>query len=279
MKSKWTLKGFFSRKEGWFFALVVLALMFAGCYEFFSIDQPTEAYSNSSFDVNIVVKDDGGGNDWTVEGLQDIGLFGVLLPEGWTVKDSIYFTIVSDSADHNNVGYLRYSSELTTMLEDSIGSPEDYGWWGAKTTQDADMTYFDSLYFTVTINTDDKTGTYSLQYSVGDQDYWDRNPSDALSDPLPIEITEFVDAISGVIDESKFSIYPNPASDKVFVELDVNKYANAQLRIYNMSGKLLKSVSLMEAESVVDLSGFAGGTYVMNISSDQGSVSGKILVK
>ena len=279
MKATITFKRFFSRKEGWILTLLVLAVMFASCYEFFSIDQPTEAYSNSSFDVHFVVKEDAGDNDWTGPDLQDIGLFGVLIPDGWTVNDSIFFTIVSDSSQYNNDGYLKHSSDLSTMLEDSIGSPENYSWWGAKTTEDADMSFFDSLYFTVTINTDEQLGNFNLQYSVGDEDYWDRNPSDDLSDPMPIEITENPATSISTLNGSEFKIYPNPTTENVYVEMDWNKFTNANLSAYDASGKLVNSIRLSESNNMINMSGYPAGTYIVNINSDQGSVSKKILVK
>lgn len=279
MKATITFKRFFSRREGWILTLLVLAAMFASCYEFFTIDQPTEAYNYSSFEVNIVVKEDDGGNDWTVPDLQNIGLFGVLLPDGWTVNDSIFFTIVSDSSQHNNEGYLKHSAELSTMLEDSIGSPDNYSWWGAKTTENADMSFFDSLYFTVTINTDAQTGSFSLQYSVGDEDYWDRNPSDDLSDPMPIEITQNPASSINMLNDSEFKIYPNPTADRVYIEMDWSKFTNAKLSAYDATGKLVHSLKLSESNSSIDMTSYPAGTYILNISSEQGSVSKKILVK
>lgn len=279
MKAIITFKNFFSRKEGWMLALLVFAVLFASCYEFFSIDQPTEAYNNSSFEVNIVVKEDNGGNDWTVPDLQNIGLFGVLIPDGWTVKDSIFFSIISDSSQHNNDGYLKHSTELSTMLEDSIGSPVNYSWWGAKTTQNADMSFFDSLYFTVTINTDAQIGSFNLQYSVGDEDYWDRNPSDALSEPMPIEIIQNPASSVSMLNDSEFKIYPNPTTDKVYIEMDWSKFTNAKLSAYDASGKLVNAVKLSESNNSIDMTSYPSGTYIVNIRSDLGSVSKKILVK
>lgn len=279
MKTIITFKRFFSRREGWILTLLVLAAMFASCYEFFTIDQPTEAYNNSSFEVSIVVKEDDGGNDWTVPDLQNIGLFGVLLPDGWSANDSIFFTIISDSSQYNNEGYLKYSSELSTMLEDSVGSPENYSWWGAKTTENADMSYFDSLYFTVTINTDEQVGNFSLQYSVGDEDYWDRNPSDDLSDPMPIEITQNPATSINVLNDSEFKVFPNPTTDFIYIEMDWSKFTNANLRAYDAAGKLIYSDRLSESNNSIDLTSYPAGTYIVSINSEFGSVSKKVLVK
>jgi len=278
MKSSTTFKKFLLKKEGWLTILLITAVFFSSCYEFFLINQPTEAFSNSSFDVSIIVKEDDGGNDWTVADLQDIGLLGVLIPDGWTVTDSIEFSIVSTNPIYNNEGVLAHSTALSAMLEDSIGSPENYHWWGAETTEDADMSYFDSLYFTLTVNTDEKTGSFSLQYSVGDKDYWDRNPSDDLSAAMPIEITENISAINSV-ENVNFSVYPNPTSDVISIDVDWVKHKLASIQAFDAGGKLVETFNINQSSNSINLSGFQKGVYFLRINTLSGSATQKVLLK
>lgn len=280
MKSRITFRKFFSGKAGWLVVLLVLAVFFTSCYEFFKIDQPTEAYNNSSFDVSFIVKDDGGGNDWTVSDLQNIGLFGALIPDGWSVKDSIAFNIVTEGNAFDNSGFLKYNADLSLMLEDSIGSPTNYHWWGAKTTENADMSYFDSLYFTITVITDGQLGTFNLQYTVGDEDYWDRNPADDKSDPMPIEITENPNPNSiSLVNIDGFSVYPNPTADKVFVDMNWEQSPNANLEAYDAAGKLIKSLEINKINNSIDLSQQPSGIYFIKVRTNSGSATQKILVQ
>jgi len=65
--------------------LISSLLLLTGCYEFESINQPDYANPNSTFDVPITVKIEGGADDITP-------YFGILLPNGWSVGDSISYS-------------------------------------------------------------------------------------------------------------------------------------------------------------------------------------------
>lgn len=161
--------------------LFVVSLVLAGCYAFRSINQPSEGLPNSYFDVPIIVerdKDPGSDDGSWTGALQSTGLFGVMIPDGWTVDDNIPYTIISKGAGLNNSGILIYDAAHSKVLTDSVAPIPGYHWWGAITDRIADMNQFDSLYFTPRIHTDSKTGTFFLRYAVGDKDYWDRNPAD-----------------------------------------------------------------------------------------------------
>ena len=75
----------------WITLLIFIMSLVYSCFTFRSILQPTEGVTNSTFDVAIVCGNDG---EWNIEG--DVSYFyhvqiGVLLPDGWTVIDSIPF--------------------------------------------------------------------------------------------------------------------------------------------------------------------------------------------
>ena len=150
MKKNFTLKNGFG-KNSMFKSLTVATLFsflfFMGCYEWKTIIQPDYATVNSYFDVFLSAHDDGNpDNDWTNPDLHDYGLFGVMLPDSWTVGDSIPFTIICTNPEYNNSGILLWSADRSQTLEDSIPSPNGYYWWGAATSAEASLIYFDSLY-------------------------------------------------------------------------------------------------------------------------------------
>lgn len=69
----------------------------------------------------------------------------------------------------------------------------------------------------------------------------------------------------------KFSIFPNPSSGKVFVDLNASSTSKAIIRIYDTKGALVKQQStvLMQGNNrvVVDLNSFARGVYEFQIST------------
>lgn len=266
-------------KAKFIFAVLLLGVVFiAGCYEFSSIGQPVIGYTNSTFDVPLVVHEDDGENDWTVPDLQNIGIFGVMIPEGWTVEDSIYYQIVSTDEEINNDGYLVYDVEYSQMLEDSVGSDAGYFWWGSITDRAADMSYFDSLYFTPTIVTDGQVGTFYLRYAIGDQDYWDRHPADDVSDPQPITISSA--ASINEIEKELFSVYPNPSDGLIHLELDNSARNVKTIEVYNLDGRMVKTLSGHQISESIDMRSLSKGMYFLKMISQEDFVdTEKILIK
>ncbi len=257
--------------------LFVISMVLVGCYEFTTVNQPSQAFTSSHFDVPLIAKQDAGGNDWTVPGLQDIGLFGILLPNGWIVKDSIPYTIISQDPAYNNTGLLVYSTIISQRLQDSLPAIFGYHWWGAKTNVVADMTLFDSLYFTPRIYTGSNTGVFYLRYSIGDEDYWDRNPSDYITDPIQITVTKPV-GIQDILSKANVSVFPNPTQGLLNVNFDGYKSQVVQMNVFNSNGKLVMAKELLKSSNSFDISSLPKGVYVVDLKSGLNTSSSKIVV-
>lgn len=134
--------------------LVFSLFLLSGCYEFESINQPDYANPNSTFDVPITVKIEEGAHDITP-------YFGILLPNGWSVGDSISY---SGSLD----GTLIYSSEYSDSMEIKDPAPNGYYWWvSVGNYGNADE---GTCSFTPQIKTDDQTGLFNINYMIGYDD-------------------------------------------------------------------------------------------------------------
>ena len=74
--------------------------------------------------------------------------------------------------------------------------------------------------------------------------------------------------------------YPNPAD--AYIQFEFRKTANSplRLRIYNFLGKKIIDLSRVPVALKVDLTGFARGLYIYQLSDAQGRMleSGKFLV-
>jgi len=294
MKTNFTIKKFFLRKEGWLTVLIAAVFFFFGCYEFKIVDQPTDAYNNSSFDVNIIMgRDADPDNDFTIgTDLIDTGLVGILLPVGWTINDSIYYEIhAADSLpdgqgvmqhaaeDYSSVGYIVHNAEQSKMLTDSADVvPENYYWWGGKTL--GDLRYLDSIFFTVTIFTDNQTGTFYLQYAIGDEDSDNRVPYDleCITEPTPINITENPNGVNSFSEKISVSVYPNPTHGLLYIEL--NNYRNEliDMMIYDSYGRTVVKHKLQSEKNSYDLSKLAPGAYFVRLQSGDDVMSKKILL-
>lgn len=291
MKTKFTFNLFASGKKTAFLALTgilfVTSVVFIGCYKFRSINQPTEGLTNTYFDVPIVAQRDDdpglGDAEWANE-LKNIGLFGVMLPNGWTVDDNIPYTIISKDPSLNNTGFLIYSLSHTKTLQDSIPAIPGYHWWGAVTDHTAELTQFDSLYFTPRIKTDGKTGTFNLRYAIGDKDYWDRDPADqynyggGLSDPIGINISSGVGIIE-LLSKANVSIHPNPTEGLLHVNFAGYKSEVITMNVINPKGQLVMTNEIQKSTNEYDLSAFPKGVYIVELRCGADKSSSKIVLK
>ena len=283
MKKTFTLRNLENNKKATFGLLAAflfaVSVIFVGCYEFRSIYQPEQAYINNYFDVQIVAQEDADdGNDWSVDGLQNIGYFGVMLPDGWSVKDSIVYTIVSTDEATTNTGFLVFSADVSQTYEDSIPSIDGYHWWGSLTDRNADMYMFDSLYFSPRIMTGAEAGEFHLRYAIGDADYWDRNPNEVISEPLPITIIDDT-GINEMLSSANISLYPNPTSDVLSIDFNAYMSETVSMKITDLSGKIHMSKILQQSKNSIDVSRLADGMYVVQLSSGARSYSTKIMLK
>lgn len=66
--------------------------------------------------------------------------------------------------------------------------------------------------------------------------------------------------------ESPFQVYPNPGTDKLWIEyLDASP---AQISIYNILGEELTQMNILLGKNVLDVSNFSNGTYYIHLRSD-----------
>jgi len=136
--------------------MLICILFLIACYYFDFVNQPFTAEPNSSFEVDIsVTQSPGNGSD-------AIPYFGVVLPLGWTVNDSIVFSY------GNSFGMLVYSDSLTQLMYTLSPVPLDYYWWVAEGLNELERDIGQTYLFSPVINPSDQPGTYYLDYMLGD---------------------------------------------------------------------------------------------------------------
>ncbi len=77
---------------------------------------------------------------------------------------------------------------------------------------------------------------------------------------------------------SQIAMFPNPAQKEVTISNNSN-ITLEKADIYNLQGKLIQSVELNNNETTLDISNFASGVYMVQIASDKGSVTKKLIKK
>lgn len=84
---------------------------------------------------------------------------------------------------------------------------------------------------------------------------------------------------TGIASLEKFDISPNPAHDEVFVKINFENAENAELSLYDVSGRLMNSWKLKgnTFEETIGIYNLPAGTYVLKLRTQQGVVTKKLM--
>ncbi|MBE9484734.1 MAG: T9SS type A sorting domain-containing protein, partial [Bacteroidetes bacterium] len=76
----------------------------------------------------------------------------------------------------------------------------------------------------------------------------------------------------------KFKIYPNPASEVIYIETEELRGGKAEYRIINTMGIVVASGSIMtETKNEINISGMKPGFYIITVITENGIISNKFI--
>ncbi|MEI8202145.1 MAG: C10 family peptidase [Bacteroidota bacterium] len=82
---------------------------------------------------------------------------------------------------------------------------------------------------------------------------------------------------------NSFSLFPNPASDKLNIELNLQQQQDIQIQVLNLNGSSVLVHSLAKQSGIVstslNIAGLAKGIYVVKILGETGSLTRKLVIK
>ncbi len=78
---------------------------------------------------------------------------------------------------------------------------------------------------------------------------------------------------------SNLSIFPVPASELVTVSLGNFEFEKGTMELYSMLGQLVHSQLIANKSSIIDVSKLSTGVYILNVSTENGFASAKIVKK
>lgn len=80
------------------------------------------------------------------------------------------------------------------------------------------------------------------------------------------------------LSQNDFEIYPNPASESISINSDKLKGKNLTISIFNIEGKLVKSLDLSpKNQAPINIANFDKGMYIIKINTDNTSLQGKFI--
>lgn len=92
---------------------------------------------------------------------------------------------------------------------------------------------------------------------------------------------QFITSVNEPIDESLFSIYPNPASSYLTLQLPVIGIGEKRVEVFNATGKLVTTNTFHSVQTTIDLTGLSNGIYFVRLTDKHGRylASQKLVVK
>ncbi|MCK4653711.1 MAG: right-handed parallel beta-helix repeat-containing protein, partial [Candidatus Cloacimonetes bacterium] len=136
------------------FSAYLLVILLSGCVWFESVDQPASALPGEIIIVSI---------DVTTAGGSSAPLFGVCLPNGWTIPGNSF----PCTGVYNERIY--YDRLVSFEQESASPAPEGYYWWAGAGA--AVATNSGSVYGQFEIQTDNQLELFSIDYMLGNSSY------------------------------------------------------------------------------------------------------------
>ncbi len=134
--------------------------------------------------------------------------------------------------------------------------------------------------FEIEGNTDTKVSLFDKNLNILAEN--DDDNGDAFSKIIYRELA-ITTSTANVFSDSDFSLYPNPARGKVFIDTQVNIDQNITITLMDMRGTLLEKRSFENRSNstnfAIDLSPYAEGQYIVGIYSNDGTFVTKKVMK
>jgi len=91
-------------------------------------------------------------------------------------------------------------------------------------------------------------------------------------------VSNNVNAVPEYPNESNIRIHPNPANDNLTITIPTYSAVNhTTLELFDIYGNLLKSITITESTTTVDISSYPSGVYVVRFMDEKGIVSKRII--
>ncbi len=141
-------------------------------------------------------------------------------------------------------------------------------------SKDGGTTYQSSNIFNLML-----AGTYSIKV---------KDPLGCYSSVTPVHVSANTGGCrtmeeNSIASSNTFTVYPNPASDKITVMFSSDKVSNYTLKIVDISGRIIFNEGLNggvgENQFELNLSTIAKGVYMILLESDNGIMQKKIIVE
>lgn len=148
---------------------------------------------------------------------------------------------------NDSLGVLLLNDTSTTVIPFNQGLPNQYPMW----VRDFAV-YNGYLYASIMCY----NGPYGL---------WKRPLSDLLN-------------VNEVSIQVQINIFPNPAKDRIYISIPKNEKRTI-IAILDLQGRLIKSETITDEQSEINVSELPSGMYLLKVENEQGVITKKIIVQ
>ena len=116
---------------------------------------------------------------------------------------------------------------------------------------------------------------YNIQYSIRVQAVCDNNNTSDWTNTVDLMI------LCGIEDylQSRVSLYPNPANDVINVQCTMNNVQVTALEVFDVYGKLINTVNVIDNPTQINVSNLASGMYFVRVTTEQGVATNSFVKK
>ncbi len=103
----------------------------------------------------------------------------------------------------------------------------------------------------------------------------------SIQEPAPDTTKGPVGIIKGIQgDNNSLRVYPNPATDKINIDLGTGNKGLLNYEIYNLAGGRVASENshANSSHATISVNDLAGGTYILSVISDKQIINRKIVI-
>jgi hypothetical protein len=120
----------------------------------------------------------------------------------------------------------------------------------------------------------------SVSYSIGQIDYIATagsggNTNEGLQQPFEF----FTMGINDPAIQLGLSVYPNPSTQYILLNVDYPDFTNLSYSLYDMSGKQLASQYVIEKSTQISMEQYTAATYLLKISRAQTDLTTFTIIK
>lgn len=117
----------------------------------------------------------------------------------------------------------------------------------------------------------------SASYSVGQVCFIETGTTASVSQGVQQSYQIPFVTIAGI--NLRLSIYPNPATDILYVEVKNMEYPGLQYQLYDINGRLLASKKAVAFQTCFIMAHFVAGTYILQVSQNNQQVKSFTILK